>query len=70
LALPGRAKSSSSRRIVSIFNANWVGLTPLRIALRNATEALNRCTTPFAGRRMDARVRDALAGRRVDQLAA
>ncbi len=42
----------------------------LRDALRNATEALNRCTTPFAGRRMDTRVRDALAGQRLDQLAA
>jgi molecular chaperone HscA len=42
----------------------------LRGALRDATEALNRATTPFAGRRMDARVREALAGQRVDQLAA
>jgi molecular chaperone HscA len=42
----------------------------LRIALRGAGEALNRATTPFAGRRMDARVREALSGRRLDQLAA
>jgi molecular chaperone HscA len=42
----------------------------LRSALRNATEALNQSTTPFAGRRMDSRLRDALAGRRIDQLAA
>jgi molecular chaperone HscA len=42
----------------------------LRGALRNATEALNRATTPFAGRRMDARLRGALAGQRIDQLAA
>jgi molecular chaperone HscA len=39
-------------------------------ALRAATDALNRATTPFAGKRMDARVRQALAGQRVDQLAA
>ncbi|MBI3369338.1 MAG: Fe-S protein assembly chaperone HscA [Burkholderiales bacterium] len=39
-------------------------------ALRAATEALDRITTPFAGRRMDARVKQALSGRRVDQLAA
>jgi molecular chaperone HscA len=39
-------------------------------ALRSASEALNRATTPFAGRRMDARVSQALAGQRVDQLAA
>jgi molecular chaperone HscA len=42
----------------------------LRTALRDASEALNRATTPFAGRRMDARVRQALSGQRIDQLAA
>jgi molecular chaperone HscA len=42
----------------------------LRNALRAATDALNRVTTPFAGRRMDARVREVLAGQRLDQLAA
>lgn len=42
----------------------------LRTALRDATEALNRATTPFAGRRMDARVRQALSGQRLDQLSA
>jgi molecular chaperone HscA len=42
----------------------------LRLALRAATEQLNQVTTPFAGKRMDARVRGALAGRRVDQMAA
>ena len=39
-------------------------------ALRAASEELNRTTTPFAGRRMDVRVLQALAGQRVDQLAA
>jgi hypothetical protein len=38
--------------------------------LRRATDALNTATTPFAGRRMDARVRQALAGQRIDQMAA
>lgn len=42
----------------------------LRMALRDASEALNRATTPFAGKRMDARVRQALSGQRIDQLAA
>ena len=42
----------------------------LREQLRQATEALNLITTPFAGRRMDARVRQALAGRTVEQMAA
>ena len=42
----------------------------LRQALRAATDALNVATTPFAGRRMDARVRQALAGQRLDGLAA
>jgi len=42
----------------------------LREAIRAATEALNRETTPFAGKRMDARVLQALSGQRVDQLAA
>jgi molecular chaperone HscA len=41
----------------------------LRMALRAASDALNAATTPFAGRRMDARVRQALAGQRLDQLA-
>ena len=36
--------------------------------LRRATEALNAATTSFAGRRMDARVREALAGRSLDQV--
>ena len=38
--------------------------------LRQATEALNRITTPFAARRMDSRVRQALSGRTVEQMAA
>jgi molecular chaperone HscA len=42
----------------------------LRLSLRAATDKLNQITTPFAGRRMDARVRSALSGRRVDQMAA
>ena len=37
--------------------------------LRRATEALNDVTTPFAGRRMDARVREALSGQRIEQMA-
>jgi molecular chaperone HscA len=41
----------------------------LRNRLRGATEELNRATTAFAGRRMDARVRQALAGRTVEQMA-
>ena len=42
----------------------------LRQALRRASDALNQATTPFAARRMDARVREALSGQRLDQLAA
>jgi molecular chaperone HscA len=42
----------------------------LREALRNTTEALNQATTPFAGKRMDQRLREALSGQRLDQLAA
>ena len=37
--------------------------------LRRATDALNQVTTPFAGRRMDARVRQALSGQRIEQMA-
>jgi molecular chaperone HscA len=40
----------------------------LRDGLRAASDALNRATTPFAGRRMDARVREALSGRRLDEV--
>jgi molecular chaperone HscA len=39
-------------------------------ALRDATEALNQATTDFAARRMDSRVRQALAGQRIEHLAA
>ncbi|MFM2406443.1 MAG: hypothetical protein RL223_4323 [Pseudomonadota bacterium] len=46
------------------------GCKALREALRCATDALNRITTPFAGRRMDVRVRQALSGRNVTQMAA
>jgi molecular chaperone HscA len=42
----------------------------LREALRAATEGLNTATTGFAGRRMDARLRDAMTGKRLDQIAA
>jgi len=42
----------------------------LRDALRAAAEVLNRATTTFAARRMDARVRNALSGQRLDQLSA
>jgi len=42
----------------------------LRDGLRRASDALNQATTPFAGRRMDARVREALSGRTVDQMVA
>ncbi|GAA0747243.1 Fe-S protein assembly chaperone HscA [Ideonella azotifigens] len=42
----------------------------LRQALRDATEGLNAATTPFAARRMDLRVREALSGRSLDQFAA
>jgi molecular chaperone HscA len=42
----------------------------LREALRSSTEALNVATTAFAGRRMDARLRGAMMGKRLDQIAA
>jgi molecular chaperone HscA len=48
-------------------------LGPPRIrasALRAATARLNQATTPFAARRMDARLRGALAGRRIEQIEA
>ena len=41
----------------------------LRDMLKKATDGLNAATTPFAARRMDARVREALAGQRLDTLA-
>jgi len=42
----------------------------LRDGLRVATEALNAATTSFAARRMNAHVREAMSGRRLDQFAA
>ncbi|MBL8305185.1 MAG: Fe-S protein assembly chaperone HscA [Rubrivivax sp.] len=42
----------------------------LRQALRAVTEQLNLATMAFAGRRMDLRIREALSGQRLDQLAA
>ena len=41
----------------------------MRERLRQATEGLNQATTPFAARRMDARVREALSGQLLDTLA-
>ena len=41
----------------------------LREALRNVTQDLNRITTPFAARRMDMRVRQALNGQRLEAVA-
>ncbi|MCA6218591.1 Fe-S protein assembly chaperone HscA [Ideonella sp. B7] len=41
----------------------------MRERLRQATEGLNQATTPFAARRMDARVREALSGQSLDTLA-
>ena len=40
----------------------------LRENLRKMTEALNAATTPFAGRRMDARVREALSGQTINEV--
>ncbi len=40
----------------------------LRTQLRSATEGLNNATTTFAGRRMNARVNEALSGRSLDQI--
>jgi molecular chaperone HscA len=42
----------------------------LRDELRRASDELNRVTTPFAARRMDEKVRHALAGRTLEQVAA
>lgn len=42
----------------------------LRTRLRAAIDRLNQATTPFAARRMDARVRQVLAGQTLDRLAA
>lgn len=39
------------------------------IAIRAGVKALNEVTEPFAGRRMSASVRQALAGRRIDEIA-
>jgi len=41
----------------------------LRETLRGQTDLLNRVTTPFAARRMDTRVRQALNGQRLEQVA-
>jgi molecular chaperone HscA len=50
--------------------ANLAEQKVLREALRRATDALNAETTAFAARRMNARVREALSGRSLDQFAA
>ncbi|MBK1615329.1 Fe-S protein assembly chaperone HscA [Rubrivivax gelatinosus] len=55
--------------------AEGEGTTPeahkaLRERLRRAGDELNRITTPFAARRMDERVRSALSGRTLEQMAA
>jgi molecular chaperone HscA len=45
-------------------------LRSLCTQLRQTTDGLNQATTPFAARRMDARVREALAGQRIDAVSA
>ena len=45
-----------------------VGLPQQRNGLQQASAALNQATTEFAGRRMDARVRKALGGMRLDDV--
>lgn len=41
----------------------------MRERLRQVSDQLNQATTPFAGRRMDARVREALSGQRLESVA-
>ena len=48
---------------------NPVEQKALRESLRRATQGLNAITTDFAARRMDAHVRDSMAGRNIDQFA-
>jgi molecular chaperone HscA len=48
--------------------ANLAEQKTLRTQLRAATEGLNNATTTFAGRRMNARVNEALSGRSLDQI--
>jgi molecular chaperone HscA len=61
----------SAREQLGILNAMQAVADLLeQCAAGEGTEALNRATTPFAGKRMDARVRQALSGQRIDQLAA
>jgi molecular chaperone HscA len=50
--------------------ANLAEQKTLRTQLRAATEGLNNATTVFAGRRMNARVNEALSGRSLDQISA
>jgi molecular chaperone HscA len=68
-----RAMQAVSDRLEAIAG-DGEGATPAerrraRDTLRDATEALNRVTTPFAGRRMDVRIRKVLGGRRLEQVA-
>jgi molecular chaperone HscA len=50
--------------------ANLAEQKTLRTQLRAATDGLNQATTTFAGRRMNARVIEALSGRSLDQISA
>jgi molecular chaperone HscA len=68
-----RAMQAVSDRLEAVA-ADGEGVTPderrrARDALRDATESLNRVTTPFAGRRMDTRIRKVLGGRTLAQVA-
>ena len=66
-----RAMQDVADGLEQCFEGEGITLTEqkqLREALKRATEGLNQATTPFAGRRMDARVRSALSGQRIDTL--
>lgn len=70
LAEDGRLLSDDERAAVEALITNLSGQlqTSDQAAIKRATEALNRGTVEFAARRMDASVKRALAGHKIDEI--
>jgi molecular chaperone HscA len=70
LAEDGALLSADERVAVEALITNLSGQLPSgdQAAIKRATEALNRGTVEFAARRMDASVKRALAGHKIDEI--
>jgi molecular chaperone HscA len=66
----GSLLSTDEQAVIGVLIGNLSGLLSASdpVAIKRATEALNRGTAEFAARRMDASVKRALAGHKIDEI--